>query len=713
VRYQVMGHSVRSKRKKASEAAVQGNLSLKQAEALSLTISNAFVRDRAVDYATYAFALANKLDQLREADTIGDEEKNELKEDIQYFGKCARRLDLIRGISIAAGYLSAGDRAAVHAICSSIENKYSAYAEEQGRGVLQFFPAAGGIKVILHSHIGRMIAGVMARFVPPPDQSEGGVVVSQTAFLSEKANARIDEKLASAKAHGNAGRAEEAAQCYREVLKIDRKNGDALLNLGRIYHHSGQISAALGCFEEAHRLYADNADVTANYGFVLIDSKRYDEAVPMLLQALKNNPNHIFLIMGLGFGYFLKGEDEKALAVFEDGVKRFPRSAELLASLGAYYYEHYDYEKSFLYFARAQKESPGLALALHGLGLLLDRQGKSEEGLQMVDKALSTEPNDYSYIFTKVTLLLASGRFEEGWALHERLLPSPYHRNVKFIPKKPVWTGSNNPKTTLLIHCEQGLGDNIQFIRYAALCKERVGKVYVLCSKPLKRLFECCPSVDGVYTGISRWGFDEQVSMLSLPAIFKTTLETVPADVPYFVLPPKIKRQWANKIVVPKAKLKVGLVWSGSMFKGARRGDLRAVQRNVGLEKLLPLFDFDSVVFCSLQKGEESKQIDDLNLRNRFIDVMDGVEDMLDTAAIIEQLDLVISVDTSVAHLAGALGKPVWILSRHDACWRWMHNLPTSPWYPAARIFGQPKKGDWISVVQDVALALKELLPKP
>jgi len=199
---------------------------------------------------------------------------------------------------------------------------------------------------------------------------------------------------------------------------------------------------------------------------------------------------------------------------------------------------------------------------------------------------------------------------------------------------------------------------------------------------------------------------------MSLPHIFGTTLDTVPAKVPYFIIPEKHKERWAQKLTLPEGKLKVGLVWSGSLFAGTRRGDLRAGRRNVALEKLLPLFDVEDVVFFSLQKGKEAGDVDTLKLRASIVDVMDDVEDMLDTAAIIENLDLVLSVDTSVAHLAGALGKPVWILSRYDACWRWLQNKPANPWYPTARVFGQPESGDWDAVVEEVKAALGDLLSK-
>jgi ADP-heptose:LPS heptosyltransferase len=194
--------------------------------------------------------------------------------------------------------------------------------------------------------------------------------------------------------------------------------------------------------------------------------------------------------------------------------------------------------------------------------------------------------------------------------------------------------------------------------------------------------------------------------MMSLPHLFDTVLETVPNKVPYLQVHPEIQAKWMPQFADVEG-FKVGLVWAGGIKIGFR--DRR---RSISLEQMKPWLDIEGVQFYSLQKDNAAKQIAELGFKHRLTDLMSDVRDFADTAAIIQNLDLVISVDTAVAHLAGGLGKPVWILSRYDADWRWLQNRPTSPWYPTARIFGQPALGDWDSVIADVSHELKVEIAK-
>lgn len=266
----------------------------------------------------------------------------------------------------------------------------------------------------------------------------------------------------------------------------------------------------------------------------------------------------------------------------------------------------------------------------------------------------------------------------------------------------PPWDGRADPNTHLLIWHEQGFGDLLQFIRYAELCKQRVGKVSVLCQKPLVRLFKTLPFVDDAFDA-SRGGnyhVDDHVSAMSLPYVFGTLLETVPAHVPYLRVDAGTQAKWNAKFPETAHGFKVGLVWSGTS------GHKLDAQRSISLERMKPWFDLQGARFYNLQKDKAAEQIAALGLADRMIDFMGEVEDFADTAAIIQNLDLVITVDTSVAHLAGGLGKPVWILSRFNADWRWLQNRPTNPWYPTARIFGQPAMHDWDSVMAEVGREL-------
>jgi hypothetical protein len=229
----------------------------------------------------------------------------------------------------------------------------------------------------------------------------------------------------------------------------------------------------------------------------------------------------------------------------------------------------------------------------------------------------------------------------------------------------------------------------------------------VLCQKPLVRLFKALPFVDDAFDS-TRGGdlhVDEHVPMMSLPHVFDTVLQTVPAAVPYLRVDPAIQKNWTAKFA-GVADVKIGLVWAGGSHEGKINAALMDRQRSVGLERMKPWFDLPGARFYNLQKDKPAEQIAALGLADRLTDFMGEVADFADTAAIVQNLDLVITVDTSVAHLAGGLGKPVWILSRYNACWRWLQNRPTNPWYPTARIFGQPTLGDWDSVMAEVGREL-------
>jgi len=446
----------------------------------------------------------------------------------------------------------------------------------------------------------------------------------------------------------------------------------------------------------------------------LLDEGKFDEAIQKYEEALRVKPGEVNSLLGLGMAHMMKGDDKEALDRFNQALGLAPNSADVLAQVGCYHHIRNETEKASIYYAKALKIAPSHLLALYRYGALLCLQRKTEQGLGLINKALRIQPENIDFLCTKAYNLLATGNYVEGWALYEHGLKAPEWRKTDLFPNKRIWNGEPIPEKKLLLLSEQGLGDALQFVRYADQCKKMAKKTYVLCRPSLARLLRNCPYIDKVFTGIGRWQFDEQISMMSLPHILGTTLDTIPSHVPYLFVPKNITDKFYRKLgfSAHTKKLKVGLVWSGSMFSNTLRGDLRAKRRNIELKKLLPLFDLENIIFCNLQMGEASSEIDTLGLRNRFVDGMSAVKDMLDTAAIVENLDLVITVDTSVAHLAGGLGKPVWIMSRYDADWRWLMNRQDSPWYPMARIFGQPSSGDWESVVKNIYEALKEMCCK-
>jgi len=221
----------------------------------------------------------------------------------------------------------------------------------------------------------------------------------------------------------------------------------------------------------------------------------------------------------------------------------------------------------------------------------------------------------------------------------------------------------------------------------------------------VRRLLSRLPFIDALPESVEEKDFDTHVPMMSLPFIFGTLLETIPAKIPYLKIADETRQEWAPKLK-DKSGFKVGLVWAGNPRENQINAHMADRRRSIDLEMLRPLFDIRGIRFYNLQMGAKAAQIDRCGLRDRFIDLMGDVKDFEDTGAIVEHLDLVISVDTSVVHLAAGMGKPVWVLSRFDACWRWLENRPDSPWYPTVRVFGQPSYGDWGAVIEAVRQAL-------
>jgi hypothetical protein len=407
------------------------------------------------------------------------------------------------------------------------------------------------------------------------------------------------------------------------------------------------------------------------------------------------------------------GQLQEAILCFEQALRLKSDYVDALDNLGATLWIMGRFADARAKLERALQIEPNNARAITKLGAFLNDEGRIDEALEYYNRALSHAPKRQSALWGKSTALLALGQYREGWKLYETGLGQRDLRGSNPFGAAKPWDGKPAPEKHLLIWSEQGLGDSLQFIRYAELCKERVGKVSVLCPKPLVRLFKALPFVDDAFDAPQegRSSFDEHVPMMSLPHLFDTVLETVPATIPYLRVDPDLLAKWATRFS-GITDMKIGLVWAGSSREGMLSASAVDRRRSVELARMKPWHDLLGAKFFNLQMGAPASQIAALRLADHLTDFMGEVADFADTAAIVQNLDLVITVDTSVAHLAGGLGKPVWILSRFDADWRWLQNRPSNPWYPTARIFGQPTLGDWDSVMTEVGRELANEIAK-
>ena len=303
---------------------------------------------------------------------------------------------------------------------------------------------------------------------------------------------------------------------------------------------------------------------------------------------------------------------------------------------------------------------------------------------------------------------MLSERLSEGWKEYQRRYDDLDTINYPYYSKKTLWDGSSFAGKTLFVRYQQGLGDNIQFVRYLSMVKERGGTVIYETKKPLTDLLRRLGGIDELVAascnGRPAASFDLHVSLLDLPRVFGTTIETIPSNVPYLYAYPAKVESWRNRIV--RKDLTVGIVWAGG---AAHRNDRN---RSCTLADFAPLAEIDGIQLYGLQKGNGSKQADmssdEIIVRN----LGEEFEDFTDTAAAIENMDLVVSVDTSVLHLAGAMGKPVWALLPFAPDWRWMLKRQDSPWYPTMRLFRQKSPGCWSDVFDGVKKGLQVLADK-
>ncbi len=350
---------------------------------------------------------------------------------------------------------------------------------------------------------------------------------------------------------------------------------------------------------------------------------------------------------------------------------------------------------AILHYDLAITQQPDYALAHLARAVALTALNRHEDALAAYDSALRVDPQFSAAAFGRSLRLLQLGRYAEGWPLHETCWrgadPRPY-------PDTPYWTGAEPLQgKTILTYAEQGLGDALQFYRYVPALAARGAKVLVNVDPVLRPLFVGRPEIERlVAAGEPRPPFDYHVSFLSLPCAFATTLESVPGQAPYIFAPPDRAAHWSARL--PKSRWRVGLVWSGNPGHSNDRN------RSLTFQALAPLLSADAEFVClqaAVRGGDKAALA-----ASQVVDLTGEIEDFADTAALVASCDLVISADTSVAHLAGAVGAPVWVMLPFSADWRWMTARRDSPWYPSARLFRQSAPGDWAGVVAAVAGAL-------
>jgi tetratricopeptide (TPR) repeat protein len=464
--------------------------------------------------------------------------------------------------------------------------------------------------------------------------------------------------------YGQTRRLPQAAEIFQRCITLQEDDGEARMLLGMTLQSLNQPEAALAHLMRAIELLPHSAQARYNFGKLLRDQKRNEDAANQFRQCLTLQPGFPPALNNLANTLRDLGRSEQAIPVYQAALVARPNHPPTLHNLG---------------------------LAYRDLQML-------DDAMRCFDTALAYDSSHHECRLSRAMLLIQRGHFLPGWNEYEaRFDVTRANARRDFEPR---WDGQNPEGQTLLLYAEQGFGDAIQFSRYATLLAERHATVVVHCQPELAELFQSLRGVDQIITtGDALPKFDACRGMMSMPLVFGTTLESVPNETPYLRADQAKVRRW-RRIIEPGG-IRVGLVWAGAAGYGNDR------QRSLTLENFSPILRTPDVQFFSLQKGAATEQIAQLPAEIRPLNLSAELNNFADTAAAIENLDLVISVDTAVAHLAGALDKPVWTMIPFAPDWRWMSDREETPWYPTMRLFRQKHRGDWGDVITNIAEALK------
>jgi tetratricopeptide (TPR) repeat protein len=513
----------------------------------------------------------------------------------------------------------------------------------------------------------------------------------------------IEQLLQSAMQLQTASKAAEVESLLRQILSRDPDYTPALRLLGALLGHTGRNEEAAEVLSRCVRLDPNDAAAHSTFGITLQLLGHPAKAIKHMSRAVELQPADAQMQYNLGKALRDQKQMEEAAIAFTRAVELQPAFTPAWNNLGNTLRDLRRIEEAIRCFQTALQQRPNHPQTLHNLGIAHRDLLQLTEAMRCFDIALTFDPGFNECRLSRAMLLLLEGQLLRGWNEYEARFDVP-RAMARRDYGKPVWEGGDPEGRRILLYCEQGFGDAIQFVRYAPLLAERGVNVLVECHAELQELFGSLRGIEQIISpGEELPDFDVYRGMLSMPLIFATTLETVPGGEPYLRADQAKVRRW-RKLIEPGG-LRVGLVWAGAAGYGNDHN------RSIALERLAPLAQTPDVRFYSLQKGPAAAQARNLPEGLSVLDLSDELNDFSDTAAAIENLDLVISVDTAVGHLAGALGKPVWLMIPYFPDWRWMLGRVDSPWYPTMRLFRQSARADWQSVIDQVAEALKTFVP--
>jgi tetratricopeptide (TPR) repeat protein len=601
----------------------------------------------------------------------------------------------------------------------------------------------------IHEAVARLHQALRAEPTASRIHSDLGVVFSrhghlEPALLHFRRAVELDPKAHGI--HNNLGIAlarkgdrQEAIAHYRRALQLKPNFPQAHFNLGNVLHQMGERDQAAGHYEQALKFKPDDFETRFRLGALRLEQERAVDAVTHLREARRLRPDAVDALNQLGIALFKQGQPEEAAAVFEEALRLRPNAPGIRNNYGMVLFRLGRYPDAADQYRRSLRLEPGNAGTISNLANTLREQGLIAEALLWYEEALRVAPqaadvhNNLGITFVRsrhldqarhhysealrlqpdfpearlnrAHLRLLEGDYEHGWVDYEsRWLMKDAE---PFRCHQELWDGSLLVGRTILLHWEQGMGDTLQFVRFVPLVKDKGGRVILTCQPRLFDLLSRCKGFDQLIRhGDPLPEFDVHAPLATLPKLLGITVETIPADVPYLFAAPAQLEHWRRELP-PGDTLKVGIAWQGNPRYGGDR------HRSIPLVYFLPLARIPGVQMYSLQKSDGADQLQSLAPGTGILDLAARLDErggaFMDTAAALKNLDLVITCDTSIGHLAGGLGVPVWTLLSFNSDWRWMLDRHDSPWYPTIRLFRQQRPGDWAEVFMQVADALRQV----
>jgi len=521
--------------------------------------------------------------------------------------------------------------------------------------------------------------------------------------------AAVAAALQQGVARHNAGQLDEAHSIYQSILRADPVHFHALQLLGAIALQKSQWDDALALLGRAIRINPAHAAVHSNIGNAYKALDRPEEAIASYDQAIRCQPDFAEAFYNRGNALTALGRTSDALQDYEAAIARKPDYAAAHCNRGLALHDLSRPEEAIACYDTAIALRPHYAQAHYNRGNALKVLRRLDEACASYDLAIRAQADFAAAYCNKSYALLLGGDLKSAWPLYEwRWQLEPLRSSQRKLGR-PLWTGVEEVRgKTVLLEAEQGLGDTIQFCRYARLLADRGAQVVLEVPTALLGLLSTMAGVTQlVERGQPLPPFDYRCPLMSLPLAFGTRLDTIPFPAPYLFAHAQKKREWQEKIGL-RHRLKVGVVWSGGHRPDQPAAWAINASRNVPLDVFAQGLQAVDADFFSLQKGEPAEsdirqRAQALWPRGNFYNDADTLHDFADTAALIANMDVVLTVDTSTAHVAAALGKPTWILNRYDTCWRWLLDRDDSPWYRSVTLYRQAQDLDWAPVLRRVA----------